>query len=84
VFGRGKATHIRPNLCNDGRSGHLLNGKDTFDELDGFLKGTQALLNLLLDLFNRLFNEVDVSQDPLQQKAMMGLDAAIEGLAQGR
>src|SRR5581483_5724742 len=84
MLGRGKPRQIDPNLGQDRGCGRLLDADDALDELHGFFKRAQMLLNLLLNPFDRGFEESDMSQDLVQQEAMMGLDSSLQGQAQIR
>lgn len=77
-----KARHIHPNLCQDSCSSGGLQPGNGLYQLHRFLKGVQTLLDFLLNVSDGLVQKVNMSQDALEQKAMMGLHASIQGQAQ--
>jgi hypothetical protein len=84
VFVRKEAAHVRANLSHDGRCGDRTNTNNALDQRDRFVKRGEMLLNLLLHLSNGLFQKSNVSQDALEQKAVMRLHSTFQGEPQIR
>src|SRR5579871_4201811 len=82
MFGRRKAAHIGSDLCENSSSRRFLYANDAGEQSHGFFKREELLLHLLLNLFNGCFEKIDMSQNSLQQKALVRPDTAIERFAQ--
>ena len=75
-----EAAHVRPNLSDDGLGGHRADAGDGLEQRHGLFHGREQVFNLLLQLGDRLFQEVKVDEDALEQPPVVGLYAPLHVL----
>jgi hypothetical protein len=82
VFSRRKARHLTADFRQNGSGRNRLNARDAQQQLHGFRKGTQPLIDLQLQVVDAVLQEAHVGKDPSQQHAVMGLNLPVKGLLQ--
>ncbi|GFP32800.1 hypothetical protein HKBW3S42_01108 [Candidatus Hakubella thermalkaliphila] len=75
-----KAAHVHSNLSNDCLGRPLTHPGGGADSLDLFGKRGQATFHLLADPFNGFIQKVQMGENLLQHKALMGTETALQSL----